>query len=329
MIDRRDFANALALGLLGTPLLAQAQAAPRLAVVGVLLNGATRIRGGNLDAVAQRLGELGYVEGKNSVFEIRFGGGKPAAFPGFAAELVALKVDVIVAVGPAAAKAARDATRVIPIVAFDLETDPVQAGWARSLARPEGNLTGLFLDVPELAGKWIQLLRETVPGVRRMGLLWDPGTGSALLVAAKAAAQGFGIELHVMEARSLDDVAPALKGGMSAGIKAMVVLASPELTRSPAYKLITEFAAHNRLPAIGPFRSYSEAGGLMSYGVSPTDIWPRAAGFVARILKGAKPGDLAIELPTKFELVLNLKAAKALGISFPQALRLRADEVIE
>ena len=324
MIDRRHFFLTLGLGLMGAPLVAQAQ---RPAVVGVLQTGTAR--GGHAAALAKGLGELGYVEGRNLALEFRFTGGKQAALAAFVAEFMALQVDVIHAVGPAAVAAAWAATRTTPIVAFDLETDPVQVGWARSLARPGGNVTGLFVDVPALAGKWVELLHAAAPGLRRLGLLWDTTAGSSQLAAAKAAAQGFGIEFHVMEVRSLDGLDEALNAGRAAGISGFVMLGSPELSNPTPLLRIAGFAADNRLPAISPFRRFADAGGLMSYGPVLEDLWPRAAGFIARILKGARPGDLAIELPTKFELVLNLKAAKALGLTLPQSLLLRADEVIQ
>ena len=260
---------------------------------------------------------------------VRSAAGKPAAFPTYAAELVTRKVDVIYAQGPAAVNAAREATRMIPIVAMDWETDPVQAGWARSLARPGGNLTGIFLDIPALAGKWIELLRATAPGVRRFGLLWDATTGSAQLLAAQAAAKGFGIETQVMEVEGAGDIETALRAGMRAGIGAIVVLSGPELSQSAHHKQIADFAARNRLPAISLFQGFSNAGGLMSYGHNQVNFTPRAGVLIGKILNGANPGDLAIELPTKFELVINLKTAKALGITIPQALRLRADELLE
>ena len=217
----------------------------------------------------------------------------------------------------------------IPIVAYDLETDPVQAGWARSLARPGGNLTGLFLDNAALAGKWVELLRAAAPAVRRIGLLWDSSTGTGQLVAAKAAAQGFGIETNVMEVRSVDDIEAALKTGIGAGIHAIVVLGSPTFTQAVATKLITDFAANNRLPTITQSKSRSFRDGLMSYGASEAYLWRQAGVLIGKILNGAKPGDLAIELPTRFEFVINLKTAKALGITIPQSLLLRADEVIQ
>jgi len=327
MIDRRAFANAAALALLGTPMLAVAQTAQRLPVVGTLTVGGPQ--GKSFRLLVQGLLQAGYVEGRNFSFESRFARGNPATLPGFAVDLAKLKVDVIYAVGPVAVKAAREASNLIPIVAIDLESDPVQSGWARTFGRPGGNLTGLFLDVPALAGKWLELLRAAAPGIRRIGLLWDSGTGSAQLAAAKAAAQGLGMEVQVMELRGADGIESALKAGVGAGIGAIVILGSPMLDGLVNPKLIADFSAGNRLPAISPFRSFPDLGGLMSYGPNLEEFQPRAGGFVARILRGEKPGDMAIELPTKFELVVNLKTAKVLGLTIPQALRLRADEVIQ
>jgi putative ABC transport system substrate-binding protein len=329
MKTRRDFANALALALLGPPMLARAQTPQRLPAVGFLHTSPTARGGSSFGFLVQGLRESGFEEGKNFSFEIRNAPGQPAALNGFAAELVKLRVAVIYAIGPAAIRAALAATRVIPIVALDYETEPVKAGWARSLARPGGNLTGLFLDNISLVGKWVELLRAAAPAVRRVGLLWDSTTGPDQLVAAKAAAQGFGIETHVMELRSADGVEAALNSGSSAGVKAMVILGSPEFTRVRSTKLIDAFVVSNRLPAISPFRNLPDGGGLMSYGLIRAQFDPRAGVLIGKILNGAKPGDLAIELPSKFEFVINGKTAKALGLTMPQALLLRADEVIQ
>ncbi len=329
MKNRRDFAQAVAVGLLAAPFIAHAQTPQRLPVVGFLNTNATPRGGLSFGFVVQGLREAGFEEGKNFSFEIRNADGQPAALGGLAAELVNLRVAVIYAIGPAAIRAALAATRVIPIVALDNETEPVKAGWARSLARPGGNLTGLFLDNVALAGKWVEPLHAAAPAVRRVGLLWDSTTGQDHLVAAKAAAQGFGIETQVMELRSADGAEAALKSGSSAGIKAMAILGSPEFTRARSTQLIAAFVASNRLPAISPFRNLPDGGGLMSYGLIREQFDPRAGVLIGKILNGAKPGELAIELPSKFEFVINLKAAKALGLALPQALLLRADEVIQ
>ena len=303
---------------------AAAQQARKLPAVGVLFTDARNNI--SLPILVDGLRDLGYVDGKNIVIEIRSAGGKPEALPALAAELVQRHVDVLYATGPAAIKAARSATAVTPIVALDLESDPVQAGWARSIARPGGNITGLFLDLADLPGKWLQLLREAAPGIRQVGLAWDSTTGPGQLTAATAAAQGLGIELHVMEFRSAEDLGSALEGGVSAGSRAVVLLSSPLI--SVGSPQIAEFTVKHRLPAISPFRRFADAGGLMSYGPDFDNFRRRAAAYVDRILRGAKAGDLPIERPTKHELVLNAKTAKTFGLRIPQTLLVRADEVI-
>ncbi len=329
MTQRRFLLLALGAGLSGHTALLRAQTPPRLPLVGRLHTNPTARGGSSLGSVVQGLRQLGFEEGKNFSFEMRNAPGQPAALAGLAAELVNLRVAVILAHGPAAIRAALTATREIPIVGYDLETDPVKAGWARSLARPGGNLTGLFFDNAAMAGKWVELVHAAVPAVRRVGLLWDSTTGQDQLVAAKAAAQGFGIETQVMEVRGAEGVEAALKGGGRAGIMAVVVLGSPEFTQLAANQQIAAFAASNQLPAISPFRRLPDLGGLMSNGVIRERFDPGLGILIGKILNGAKPGELAIELPSKFEFVINLKAARALGITMPQALLLRADEVIQ
>jgi putative ABC transport system substrate-binding protein len=275
----------------------------------------------------QGLSDLGYVEGRNILVELRSVPGKPEEFSVMAAEIVRTKPDVIYAIGPQAVRAAKDATATIPIVAFDLETDPVQSGLVRSLSRPGGNLTGLFLDFPGLAGKWLELLKQAAPGIRRVVLLWDSTSGSSQLVAAKAAAQVLAIDVEVIEVRSRDDLDVGLNVGPSGGLKALAVLSSPILENGS--KHIADLAIKNRLPAISMFRSFTNAGGLMSYGPNLLEFRLRAASYVDRILKGATAGDLPIEQPSKFELAVNMKTAKAMGLTIPQSLRLRADELIQ
>ena len=325
MIDRRAFITACAGSLLAPSRTAYGQTSGKLPMVGVLV---TDLVGNiSLPILVQGLRDLGYVDGKNIVIAVRSAGGMPAALSARAAELVQLKVDVIYATGPAAIVAAKEATSTIPIVALDLETDPVEAGWARNLARPGGNLTGLFLDVPGLAAKWLELLKEAAPAVRRIGLLWDSSTGSAQMNAAKAAAPRFAFDMQVIEVQSANDLDAALSAGVRAGVRAIVMLSSPLVSTSAAQ--LAEFTVKNRLPAISPFRRFADAGGLISYGPDFDDFRARSASYVDKVLKGAKPGDLPIQQPTKFELVINLKTAKTLGLTIPQSLLLRADEVIQ
>jgi len=297
----------------------------KLPVVGVLL---TNMAGNvSFPILIKGLRELGYIDGKNIRIEVRSAGGKSDALPTLAIELVQLKVNVLYVTGPAAIRAARNATTAIPIVALDLETNPVEAGWAKTLARPGGNLTGLFLDLPGLAGKWLELLRQAVPGLRHVGLLWDSTTGPAQLIAAKAAAQRLGIEVQVMEIRAEDELDAALTTGIDGGSRAIVMLSSPLIsTRS---RQLADLVMKTRLPAISLFRTFAEDGGLMAYGPKFDDFRLRSASYVDKILRGAKPGDLPIERPTTFELVINLKTAKALGLTIPKSLLLRANEVIQ
>ncbi len=304
------------------------QASPHRPLVGVLLtDGANAMSSFTLPAFLQGLQELGYVDGKNITLEIRSTSGKPQALPGLAAELVQRRADVIFVTGPAPIRAVLAATRSIPVVALDLETEPVHAGWAQTLARPGGNLTGLFLDLPGIAGKWLQLLLEAAPRAQRVGVLWDSGSGALQLDAAKAAAKGLGAELVVMEISSADDVEPALAAGLKAGMRAMMQLSSPLVSTLSRQSAV--FATRQRLPGISAFRRFAVEGGLLSYGPVRVEMYRNAATFVAKILKGARPGELAIEQPTRFEFVINLTTAKALGLNVSNALLLRADEVIQ
>ncbi len=327
MTGRRTFLRTLVGSIFARALGAIAQPASKVPVVGVLGTVSMQLRGQTLSQLRRGLSDLGYVEGQNILVVLRSPQGKPEKLSVLAAEIVRLNPDVIYAIGPPAVRAARDATATIPIVAFDLETDPVQGGLVSSLSRPGANLTGLFLDLPGLAGKWLELLKQAAPGIRRVGLVWDSTAGSSQLVAARAAAQVLAIDVEVLEVRSPDDLDTALNVGAGGGLKALAVLSSPIL--DDGSKHIADFAIKNRLPAISLFRSFTNAGGLMSYGPNLLEFRLRAAGYVDRILKGAKPGDLPIEQPTKFEFVINLKTAKTLGLTIPQELLLRADEVIQ
>jgi putative ABC transport system substrate-binding protein len=270
---------------------------------------------------------LGYIEGQNVRLEYRWAGGRLEKLPGLAADLVRLNVDVIYAVGPQAIRTALGASRTIAIVGSDLEGDPIESGFVASYARPGGNITGLFLDLPGLTGKWLQLVREVAPATRRVAALWDASTGPhqlrALTVAAKAAA----MELQVLEVRRPAEYEDILKTAMRRRPHALIQLSSPLIRQ--ASRRVAEFTVENRLPAISMFVEFAESGGLMTYGPDLPLFFRRGASLVDKILKGAKPGDLPIELPTKFELVINLKTAKALGLTIPPSLLLRADQVIE
>ena len=296
-------------------------------MVGVLNSGAGP-RSTTVDTTRQGLRDLGYVEGQTIAFDVRFAGTKLETFPSLAADLVRRKVDVILVSGPAGIRAARDATSTIPIVALDLESDPIEAGFARSFAQPGGNITGCFLDQPGLTGKWLELILEMVPGTRPVAVLADTTTGPWQLVALKASAEKLGIKVQVFEIRSAGEVEHALGATVKGGSRSLVQLSSP-LFDSPLARQIADFTLKHRLPAISMFRRFAEAGGLMSYGPNQPEYYRRLAVYVDKILKGAKAGDLPIEQPTKFELVINLKTARVLGLSIPAALLLRADRLIE
>jgi ABC-type uncharacterized transport system substrate-binding protein len=280
------------------------------------------------NAFRQRLRELGYVEGRNIAIEYRLAEGKYERLPELAAELVRLRVEVILAVSNAAVHAAKSATRTIPIV-FTLVTDPVASGYVASLAQPGGNITGLTTISAEIIGRQLQLLKELVPQVSRVAVLQNLGNpGHPFMVReAAGAARALGVQLRILEARSPNDLDTAFRAITGERADALLVLADA-LFRTHGAR-IANFAAKSRLPSVSGDREQAEAGGLISYGPSRLDIFRRAATHVDKILKGARPGDLPVEQPTKFELVINLKTAKALGLTIPPAVLGRADQVIE
>lgn len=322
-MDRRKFIGSIAGGLLALPRSTTAQQPGKAPVVGVI-NIAAGPRSLTVDTTRQGLRDLGYVEGKTIVFEVRFAGGKSDAYPAFAADLVRRKVDVLLVSGPAAVRAARDATSTIPIVALDLESDPVRAGFVRSFAQPGGNITGCFLDQPGVTGKWLELIGEAVPGIRRIAVLRDPSTGPWQLDAIRAAAEQLRIELRVLDVRNFEELDHALAVVVKDGSQALVQLSSPLFDISRAAR-IADLTAKHRLPAISMFRRFAEAGGLMSYGPNQLEYYKRLAVYIDKILKGAKAADLPIEQPTKFDFVINLRTAKAFGLTLPQSLRVQAE----
>ena len=330
MMDRRAFLTGTGAVLLATPLAAEAQPAAKVARIGYLAtNLAASPHTG--EAFRQGLRDLGYVEGRNLVIEYRSADGKLERFPALAAELVALKVDVIVASGTLAALAAKQSTRTLPIV-FSPAADPVASGLVTSLERPGGNVTGLSVVAPELVGKRLELLREAVPGVTRVAVLWQSGgfgerTEKDMLKGAEVAARALGVRLLFIEARDPADFDRAFSDMTKARAGALTVLPSNMFNNER--RRLVDLAAKNRLPAVYGVREYVDGGGLMSYGANLADLNRRAATYVDKILKGAKPADLPVEQPTKFELVINLKTAKALGLTIPQSLLQRADQVIQ
>jgi putative ABC transport system substrate-binding protein len=279
------------------------------------------------DAFLQALGEAGWINGRNIVVERRTILGRRDQIPKLVAETMALNVDVIVASSPPTIAAFKRATSTIPIVAIDFESDPVASGFIAGFPRPGGNITGVFVDLPELAGKQLEFLKETVPGLARVAVLWDTDIGGHQFQATKDAARLAGLSLEPIGFLRSEDLAPAFDRAVRARAQAVVILTSPVIAHSR--KHIGELTLKRRLPTISPFTWLPEAGILMAYGPSLQDIYRRAAGYVDRILKGANAGDLPVERPSKFELVINLRTAEALGVAIPQSLMQRADRVIQ
>ena len=333
MMERRTFLTMAAGGLLAAPLAAEAQPEGKVWRIGMLWFGSSieelpvRVR---LDAFQQGLREQGYMEGRNVAFEHRYARGKYERLPDLAAELVRLKVDVIVTPGnPPATLAAKQATSTIPVV-FMSAADPVASGFVASLARPGGNITGgTSLVGPGLVGKRLELLQEAVPKLSRVAVLSNPTTPDArvFIGEAEVAARSLKVQLHIMEARG-----PAEFGGAFAAMikeRASAILVQQDAIYLFNGRQLAELAAKNRLPAMYGLREHVEAGGLMAYAASLAELSRRASTYVGKILQGAKPGDLPVEQATKFDLVINLKTVKALGLRIPHSLLSRADQVIE
>jgi ABC-type uncharacterized transport system substrate-binding protein len=329
VISRRTLIAAIAASTFVRPLGARAQQVEKVHRLGILGNvplsdaQGARVWG----ALTQGLRDLGYVEGQNLVVEHRSTEGRPERLPGLVAELVRLRPDVIVVPNQANAVAARNATHTIPIVAVNF--DPLGSGLAASFARPGGNVTGLSLIAPEIVGKQLELLKEIVPHLTRAAILWSPANRSSLLVLdeARRAARTLRLQLQDVQARRPEDIDHAFASMLRERAGALIVLGDAMLILQR--RRIADLAARNRLPAMYVLREHMEAGGLVFYGPSMVDNFRRAAAYVDKILKGAAPGELPVEQPTKFDLVINLKTAKGLGLTIPPALLLRADEVLE
>ena len=278
-----------------------------------------------LEPFRRKLADQGRIEGQQVVFEIRRAAGDPSQLAEAAGELVRLKVDVIFADSAPSVRAAHAATSTIPIVAADFTNDPIAAGYVESYGRPGKNITGVFLDAPEFSGKWLELLKAVVPDLSRAVVLWDPSPGSAHLQGVKGIARSLHLELQVIEVRKPEDIDRAFSA-LHGRPQALIVLPSP-MTFLQSER-IAKLALKHRLPATSMIRAFADAGGMLAYGPEGDPAYERCAVLVARILAGAKPGDLPVERPSKFELVVNLKTAKALGLAIPQSILLRADEVI-
>ena len=326
MITRRKLLIAIGLTAVASPLGSLAQRQNRVWRIGMLETTSMALNAANLDAFRKGLQELGYVEGRNYIIEYRSADGHIERFPDLAAELVRRKVDLIVLRGTPAAQAAKKATETIPVVATAIG-DPLLL--VASIGRPGGNITGLSSFTTELQAKRVDLLKELVPGARRIGVLANMANASlpSLWKEAERASRSLGVQPQLLDVRKREDFEPAFDAAVRLGVDACMVTLDSLLQANR--KLIIELMAKHRLPAIYQAREFIDAGGLMVYGPSYPDLYRRAASYADKILKGANPGDLPIEQPTKFELVINLKTAKALGLKIPQSMLLRADELIQ
>jgi putative ABC transport system substrate-binding protein len=316
-----------ALNVFFAPLAVEAQQGGKIYRIGYLGNGNLTTSGPNLDAFRRGLRELGWIERQNVAIESRWADGNLERLPALASELLKTPLDVIVVAGGPGVRAARQTSRTVPIVAA-IMGDPVAAGFAASLARPGGNITGSAVQFDDLATKQLQILKEVAPKAVRVAILNDRATiNTVILNAAEPAARALGLKPRVFDIRDVRDIEESFRTAKAEQIDAMYVIPSSTFARHQAR--LGELAVKHRLPAIYEDKQYVEAGGLMSYGPSFTDRFYRAATYVDRILKGTKPGDLPIEQPTKFELTINLKAARAIGLVIPPSVLGRADQVID
>jgi putative ABC transport system substrate-binding protein len=312
----------------GGVVMAQAQQRPKIARIGILrVDGSTSpVAMESIDDLKRGLSNLGYVEGQNINFEIRRAENKLDRLPIFAAELVQLKVDVIVTSGPQATKATKEATNTIPIVMGRMD-DVVEHGLVTSLARPGGNITGLSFQTGELSGKWLDLLKEVLPKLSRVAVLWDTSSTAGQLRTVEEATHSTGLHLAVSKVAGLKDFYFVFDGIRKERMEGLIILASPIFTAQRAR--LAELAAKQNLPAIYYHEGFTQAGGLLAYGPKQSEFsWHRAAIFVDKILKGAKPADLPVEQPTKFDFIINLKTAKQIGVTIPPNVLARADKVI-
>ena len=325
MVDRRTFIGGIAVGLLAAPLGGRAQQVGKVYRIGILEPIPAAQNAANLTALREGLRDLGYVEGRNLIIEYRSADGRAERFPDLATELVRVKVDLIVTRGTPATNAAKGATETIPVVMAAMRPLAVVA----SLAQPSGNITGVTTFSTELTGKRIELLKELIPNLSRVALLHNMGNPAAPpeWEEVKIAARLLGLRSELLDVRSQGDLDRAFELAARQQVDALVIGADG-LTQMHQ-QIIVDLLARSRLPAAYPAREFVEAGGLMAYAVNCPDLYFRFASFVDKIFKGAKPGELPVEQPTKFELVINLKAARALGLTIPQSVLVRADELIQ
>lgn len=324
---RRQFISLLGGAVLGWPIAAQSQQTAKSRTIGFLYPGAAAGAPPRIAALLSGVRVGGFREPEEVEVLNRTTGGDATLLAQMAADLVERKVDLILAVSPTAVRAARSATTTIPIVASDLESDPVEAGFIASVTRPGGNITGVFLDFPDFGKKWLESLKETVPQVTSVGVFWDPASGLMQLRAVEAAARNLNLKLVMFEVRRFADVEGLMLSAKQRGVGGLLFLSSPIFGTDT--KRLANLASTQHLPAVTLFTDFARDGGLMAYGPNLLAIFRQAGVLAAKVLRGEKVADLPIETPTKFEFVLNLKTAKILGINIPQSVLLRADEVIE
>jgi len=319
---------ALLLGLVAALGAADAQQPPTIARVGILRPAPPSPEVAIiLEAFKQGLREHGYIEGQSVAIDFRFPKDNIDRLSDIALDLVRVKPDVVFAAASSGVNAVRKATTTIPIVALDLETDPLASGMVASLARPGGNVTGIFLDFPELSGKWLELLKLVTPKVSRVAVIWDPATGHVPLKGAEAAAPSLRLELQILKARGPSDFEDVFRAATRARAEAILVLSSPIF--NTYRRVLVQLAAKHRLPAVMPFPLFADDGGLMAYGPDLIDLYRQGGAMVGKILKGARPQNLAVERPNRLLLVVNTKTAKALNLTMPPSILNRADRVID
>ena len=324
---RREFITLLGGAVVSWPLTARAQQPAMVPKVGFVYAGPKAAAVSRGEAIISGLRAGGYSAPTQVELVIRAAEGDPTRIASLTEEIIAQDVNVFIASGPSILNEAHRATRTIPIVAIDLETDPVANGLAVALARPGGNVTGVFLDFPDFTTKWIELLVECIPKLSRIAVLWDPTTGSVQMESVKKAAELLKIQLDISEVRTASNFDEAFSVASQRSAGAMVLLSSPVI--APNVQILAELASRHRLPAITLFPDFARVGGLLAYGPNLLGLYRRTGVLAAKVLAGAKPAELPIERPTKFELVLNMRTATALNLSIPASLLLRADEVIE
>jgi putative tryptophan/tyrosine transport system substrate-binding protein len=326
-MKRREFVTLLGGAAVAWPLAAGAQQAARIPKVGVLHPGQAATMTARIAAIREGLSERDGQRESAIELIVQLADGDLARLPSLATDLVGNRVDVILAAGPPAVQAARAATASVPVIAVDLESDPVASGLAASLAHPGGNVTGVFLDFPDFSAKCLQLLTEAIPALARVGVLWDPSTGSLQLDAVEAAARSLGVSLEVLEANRVADIAEAFYALDRSRIQGALILSSPLFGSNP--QLVADLAIRRHVPAISLFPDIAREGGLLAYGPDIQGLYRQIGVMARKVLRGAKPAELPVERPTRFQLVANLRTAKALGLEIPATLLARADEVIE